>query len=217
MTDITVSCPNPDCGRRIEVPSRMAWRRIQCPDCQACGAAILAEVREGIRKMGRETPLPPLAGDAVVAVLEDLRSVHNVGSILRTCDAFGVGLVIMTGVTPTPEHPKIAKAALGAEQTVPWVWRASGPSAVSELEASGFEIVALEENEHATNLVGSTLPRPFALVVGNEVAGVSSPVLDRASRQVSIPMLGAKTSLNVSVAFGVALWQLRFGGSSSGP
>lgn len=216
MTEIVVSCPDPFCGHRFAVKSRLAWRRTQCPECQARGAAILAEVRDRMLHEGHEAPLPTLAAGSVVAVLEDLRSVHNVGSILRTCDAFGVGLVIMTGVTPTPDHQKIAKAALGAEQTVPWVWRASGVSAVTELGNVGVEVVALEESETASNIVESTVPRPFALVVGNEVGGVSSPILDRVARQVSIPMLGTKTSLNASVAFGVALWHLRFGGSASG-
>lgn len=211
MNEIVVSCSDPNCACEFSVENRLAWRRVRCPQCHAQGAAILAEVRNQMRTQGEQASMPTLTSDSVVAVLEDLRSVHNVGSILRTCDAFGVDLVVMTGVTPTPLHQKIAKAALGAEQIVPWVWRPNAVAAVVDLEEQEIPVVALEETETATNLACARIPKPFALVVGNEVAGVSSPVLDRASEVVSIPMLGAKTSLNASVAFGVALWQLRIG------
>ncbi|RLE36101.1 MAG: hypothetical protein DRJ61_01625 [Acidobacteria bacterium] len=206
---ITVTCPDPVCGLEFEVAHGLAWRRVSCPACGAEGAAILAEVR---RKLGAENPgsaLPKIRENSTVVVIEDLRSVHNVGSILRTCDAFGVDLVVMTGITATPEHPKIARTALGAELEVPWVWRGDGPSAVDELKKLGIEIVALERTNEAVPIDKVHVDRPFALVVGNEVAGVSGPVLAKAARHAAIPMLGSKSSLNAAVACAVALWQFR--------
>ena len=208
---ITVSCPEPACARDFTVDEEMAWRRVSCPSCGAQGAAILAEVRRRLRSRGPGSPLPKVTGDTIAVVLEDLRSVHNVGSILRTCDAFGVDFVVMAGITATAEHPKMARTALGAEQVVPWVWRPDGPSAVAELLELEMDVVALERVDQAKPLAELRVDRPFALVVGNEVAGVSGPVLTRASCHVAIPMLGTKSSLNAAVACAVALWQLRLG------
>ncbi len=203
-----VTCPDPACGLDFEVAEGLAWRRVNCPTCGAEGAAILAEVRHRLRAADPGSMLPDIGEDCVIVVLEDLRSVHNVGSILRTCDAFGVDLVIMTGITATSEHPKIARTALGAERVVPWVWLENAPSAVAQLQALGVDVIALERTDAAVPLNAPRINRPFALVVGNEVAGISGPVLAMTSRHVAIPMLGAKSSLNAAVATAVALWHL---------
>ena len=208
---ITVTCPDPGCGHEFDVHHGLAWRRVACPSCGAEGAAILAEVRRRFRAADPGSALPQMRENMVAVVLEDLRSVHNVGSILRTCDAFGIDLVVMTGVTATPEHPKITRTALGAEKTVSWVWRADGPSAIAELQESGMNVVALERTDTAAPIAELRVGRPFALVIGNEVAGVSGPVLAMASRHTAIPMLGVKSSLNAAVACAVALWQLSSG------
>ncbi len=206
---ITVTCPDPGCGLEFEVAHGLAWRRVGCPACGAEGAAIVAEVRRKLRAGNPGSAIPAIRENSTVVVLEDIRSVHNVGSILRTCDAFGVDLVVMTGITATPEHPKIARTALGAELEVPWVWRGDGPSAVDELKKLGIEIIALERTDEAVPIDNVPVNRPVALVIGNEVAGVSGPVLAKASRHAAIPMLGTKSSLNAAVACAVALWQLR--------
>jgi tRNA G18 (ribose-2'-O)-methylase SpoU len=206
---ITVKCPDPACGLDFEVDHGLAWRRISCPACGAEGAAILADVRRKLRAENHEAAIPQIRENSTVVVLEDLRSVHNVGSILRTCDAFGIGLVVMTGITATPDHPKIKRTALGAELEVPWVWRGDGPSAAEELQDMGIDVIALERTDEAVPIAELRPQRPFALVVGNEVAGVSGPVLAKASRHAAIPMLGSKSSLNAAVACAVALWQLR--------
>ncbi len=168
-----------------------------------------AKVRRELAARAPGSPLPPLSPTALVAVLEDLRSVHNVGSIFRSCDAFAVELVVLAGLTPTPEHPRLARTALGAERTVRWVWRLDAASALAELRGRGIASVALESSPTADVLGEADLPLPVALVVGNEVAGVSSPVLEAADRQLAIPMRGAKTSLNAAVAFGIAAFTLR--------
>ena len=206
---ITVTCPDPACNLEFEVAHGLAWRRVGCPACGAEGAAILAEVRRKLRAGNPGSALPKIRENSTVVILEDLRSVHNVGSILRTCDAFGVDLVIMTGITATPKHPKIARTALGAELEVPWVWRGDGPSAVDELQELGIDVIALERTDEAMDIAEVQIDRTFALVIGNEVAGVSGPVLAKTSRHAAIPMLGSKSSLNAAVACAVALWQLR--------
>ena len=203
---ITVVCPDPACGLDFDVGHALAWRRVSCPACGAQGAAILAEVRRRFRSEDPGPALPQMHENSVTIVLEDLRSVHNVGSILRTCDAFGVDLVVMTGVTATPEHPKITRTALGAERKVPWAWRADGPSTVAELQDLGIDVVALERTDTAVPIAELHVDRPFALVIGNEVAGVSGPVLAKTSSHAAIPMLGSKSSLNAAVACAVALW-----------
>jgi 23S rRNA (guanosine2251-2'-O)-methyltransferase len=205
---ILVACPDPTCGLDFPVPAGLAWRRVACPECGAEGPAIEASVRRRLRSVAATSPLPTVSAGAMVAVLEDLRSVHNVGSILRTCDAFAVELVVMVGITATPEHPRMARTALGAERTVPWAWRADGVEAVRELVDRGVEVVALERTPRATPLAEVRVVRPLALVVGNEVGGVSGPVLARAAMHAAIPMAGTKTSLNAAVAFAVAAWQL---------
>ncbi len=206
---ITVTCPDPACGLEFEVAQGLAWRRVGCPACGAEGAAIVAEVRRKLRAGNPGSALPQIRENSTVVVLEDLRSVHNVGSILRTCDAFGVDLVVMTGITATPEHPKIARTALGAELEVPWVWRGDGPSAVDELKELGIDVIALERTDEAVPIDKVNAGRPFALVIGNEVAGISGPVLAKATHHAAIPMLGSKSSLNAAVACAVALWQFR--------
>ena len=206
---ITVICPDPACALDFEVDHGQAWRRISCPTCGAEGAAILADVRRRLQAVTPEKALPKIDENSVIVVLEDIRSVHNVGSILRTCDAFGIDLAVMTGITATPEHPKIRRTALGAEMEVPWVWRGDGPSAVAELLELGVDVIALERTDEAVAIADVSAESPFALVIGNEVAGVSGPVLANASRHAAIPMLGSKSSLNAAVACAVAIWQLR--------
>lgn len=187
----------------------LGWRRVACPACGAEGAAVPAEVRRRLEERNRGAELPAAYSSGVVAVLEDLRSVHNVGSIIRTCDALGVGLVVMVGLTPTPDHPRLAKTALGAEKVVPWVWRPDALSAIRELHDRGLTIVALEDSPSATPLGDALIGLPAALVIGNEVAGISSPVLDAADGHLVIPMRGIKTSMNVAVAFGIAAYAIR--------
>ena len=119
-----------------------------------------------------------------------------------------IRLVVMCGISATPRHPKLARTALGAEHAVPWVWRPEGATAIGELRARGISIVALEHSAEAVPPQHARLSRPVALVVGNEIAGVSSPVLELADRHVEIPMRGVKSSLNAAVAFGIVAWEV---------
>lgn len=149
-------------------------------------------------------------------ILHNIRSAENAGSLFRTADAFGIEKIFLTGYTPAPvdrfKRPvsKIAKTALGAEQTVPWE-RAEIPELVQGLKKEGVRVIALEQDPHAIPI--STYVRnlgfgQWALIVGNEVEGVDSETLALCDDIVEIPMQGQKESLNVAVAAGVALYAL---------
>lgn len=144
----------------------------------------------------------------VVVVLDRLRSAHNVGSVLRIADAFRLQRVVLCGYTPGPPHRSVLKVALGAEDTVPWGRAETAAEALQDLKAQGYEAVALEQTDVSESLTTFRPSEPFALVVGNEVDGVSPQALAECTRAVEIPQYGAKHSLNVSVAFGIAAYGL---------
>lgn len=139
------------------------------------------------------------------ALLDNVRSVYNVGSIFRSADGAGLGTLYLCGVTPTPDNPKLAKTALGAHNTVRWE---SWPNAVDlarRLLAEGCHLWALEEGTRAEPLLAAPPPPiPTVLVVGSEVTGIDPGLLDLCERTLAIPMFGAKRSLNVATAFGIA-------------
>jgi len=141
-------------------------------------------------------------------VLDDVRSRHNVGSIFRSADAFGVEGLVLCGFTPHPPHREIEKTALGATLSVPWTVAKDALHAVQELKAKGYQTIAVEQTRMAVPLQTMTpLPgKPLALVVGNELNGVSEAVVAACDVCVLIPQSGSKHSLNVSVCAGVVLW-----------
>lgn len=139
-------------------------------------------------------------------ILHDIRSLYNVGSIFRTCDAFGVEHVYLTGFTPAPPRPEISKTALGAEQVVPHSYHPSTTDLVGELRDRGLTIAAAEIAEGSRGAESLTTSEfPLVLVLGNELTGVPEDVLQLCDLALEIPMYGTKHSLNVSVAAGVLL------------
>lgn len=161
----------------------------------------------------RALPRAPLA-----VVLEDVRSAHNVGAILRTADAVRAAELVCCGFTPAPDHPRVRKTALGAEATVPWRTMPRARDALEELRARGFVPVALELTD--VSVEPWAYPRdafPVALVVGNELMGVSDETLAACRHAVALPQHGAKHSLNVAVAFGVAAYALLHRGTAEDP
>ncbi len=143
-------------------------------------------------------------------VLDDLRSRHNVGSLFRSADAFGVERIHLCGFTPLPPHREIEKTALGATSSVPWEHGVSTLGTVRDLQEQGFFVVAVEQTLQARPLGGTDLPsdRKLALVLGNEVHGVADEVIAACDLCLYLPQSGSKHSLNVSVCGGVVLWQL---------
>lgn len=144
----------------------------------------------------------------VVVVLDNIRSMNNVGSFFRTCDAFAVESIVLCGITATPPDREIHKTALGAEETVRWTYSPTTREAVVSLIADGYTPIAVEQTENAT-LLHNFLPesgRKYALVFGNEVNGVDQGVVDMCAGAIEIPQSGIKHSLNVAIAGGVVLW-----------
>ena len=151
-------------------------------------------------KASEKTPL--------AVVLDDVRSMHNVGSVFRTTDAFRAELVCLCGITSCPPHAEIHKTALGAEDSVEWKHYVSAMEAVQELHAAGFEVYALEQVEGSVSL-NDFVPesgKKYAIVLGNEVKGVAQEVVDACDGALEIPQFGTKHSLNVSVSGGIAIW-----------
>jgi tRNA G18 (ribose-2'-O)-methylase SpoU len=148
---------------------------------------------------------------SLIGVLDNLRSAFNVGSILRIADGVGMAGLHLCGITPTPENPKVAKTALGAEAAVAWDYHRNALHAVAQLQAEGVRLVVLERTVGAVSLFDLDFRPgvPVALVVGNEKAGVDPAVRDVADDLAYLPMRGQKESLNVAVAFGIASYILR--------
>lgn len=146
----------------------------------------------------------------VVVVLDNIRSLHNVGSVFRTCDAFCMEAVYLCGITATPPHNEIHKSALGAEDSVDWMYFNDTLTAVESLKNDGYTIVAIEQVENSTLLPDFKVLKgeKYALVFGNEVKGVQQNVIDQCKLCLEIPQYGTKHSLNVSVSAGIILWEM---------
>ena len=149
-----------------------------------------------------------------IAIIHNVRSLHNVGSVFRTADGAGVSKIYLTGYTPSPIdemgriRKEIIKTALGAEQSIKWETVKNISAVTKRLKKEGVQIVALEKAKNSVDYKKFKPKFPVALIVGNEVRGLSSTILTRADAIISIPMLGKKESLNVSVAFGIAAYSI---------
>ena len=153
-------------------------------------------------KEEKKTPL--------VVVLDNVRSLHNVGSVFRTSDAFLVEAVYLCGITSTPPHAEIHKTALGAENTVDWKYYEDTHTAVDELKTMGYTVFAIEQAEGSTMLPDLILEKSnkYAVILGNEVKGVQQSVVDACDGCIEVPQFGTKHSLNVSVTGGIIIWEM---------
>ena len=148
----------------------------------------------------------------LIVVLDDVRSMYNVGSVFRTSDAFRVEAIYLCGITAQPPLPEIHKTALGAEDTVAWQHFPTALEAVQTLKANGYTVFSIEQCEGTTllstlNSKLSTLNSKYALVLGNEVKGVHQEVIDASDGCIEIPQFGTKHSLNVSTTAGIVIWE----------
>ncbi len=164
-------------------------------------------------ELGRIVPeqYKDLPESGMVVVLDNIRSAHNVGSALRTADAFKADKVWLCGICACPPSAEIHKSALGAEDSVPWEHVQDTLALVDRLRSDGYTVVAVEQTVSSRSLEEFT-PEPgarYAFIFGNEVDGVQQEVVDAADFSLEIPQFGAKHSLNVSVSVGVVLWQWR--------
>ncbi len=145
-----------------------------------------------------------------VIVLDNIRSMHNVGSAFRTADAFLCEKIMLCGITAQPPHREIHKTALGATESVDWEYHENSLEAINELKAQGYKIVSIEQAEGSISLEKFQLKsdEKLALIFGNEVKGVSQALVDKSDDVIEIPQFGTKHSLNVSVSIGVVIWDL---------
>lgn len=152
----------------------------------------------------REAPKLPL-----VVVLDNVRSLYNIGSIFRSCDAFRVKSVYLCGITATPPNAEIHKTALGGEDSVEWKYFEKTEDVIQQLRQEDYFIYSIEQVENSTRLQNLSLDatKTYAVVFGNEVKGVSQNVVDLSNDCLEIPQLGTKHSLNVSVAAGIVIWE----------
>src|SRR5690554_3867847 len=153
-------------------------------------------------KQAKKTP--------IIIVLDDIRSLHNIGSFFRTCDAFLIEKIYLCGITATPPHKEIHKTALGATETVEWEYYKDIMNVIARLKSENVKIISLEQVEGSLMLNDFEVNTgtKYALIFGNEVKGVRQQVVDSSDAVVEIPQLGTKHSLNVSVSGGIVIWDV---------
>ena len=152
----------------------------------------------------KETPKIPL-----VVILDNVRSLHNVGSVFRTSDAYCVKKVILCGITATPPNAEIHKSALGAEFSVDWAYYKETTEAVNELKQAGYTVLAIEQAHDSINMdtFKAEKGNKYAVILGNEVKGVQQSVIDLSDDCLELPQFGTKHSLIVSVTAGIVIWE----------
>lgn len=145
----------------------------------------------------------------LIVVLDNIRSMHNVGATFRTADAFLIQKIILCGITPQPPHREIHKAALGATESVDWKYESDIISVINELKSEGFEVIGIEQTTDSKMITDFTIDssKKYAVILGNEVEGISDEALAHIDSFIEIPQLGTKHSLNVSVCGGIVMWE----------
>lgn len=145
----------------------------------------------------------------LVLVLDNVRSMHNVGAVFRTSDAFLVEKILLCGITPVPPHREIHKAALGATESVEWQFFGETAAALEDLREKNYRIIGIEQTTESENITHLQMDKneKYALVLGNEVEGISEDALMKCDAFLEIPQYGTKHSLNVSVCAGIVIWE----------
>lgn len=149
----------------------------------------------------------------IEVLLDNMRSIYNVGSIFRTSDGAGISHIHLCGITPTPDNPRLRKTALGADGAISWNHCLNGCTAAERLASQGKRLWAIEGGAMARPIHQDKLEvdeRPIVIVIGNEICGIDPGILGKCEKVLSIPMQGMKTSLNAAVAFGIAAYTIRF-------
>ena len=146
----------------------------------------------------------------IVVVLDEVRSMHNVGSVFRTSDGFLIESIYLCGLTPQPPHRDIQKTALGATETVAWKHVISTQQAIDELKQKGFTVIAIEQVHNSIPLHQFKIDKSkkYAIVFGHEVNGVQEEIINQCDFSIEIPQLGSKHSLNISVSAGMVIWEM---------
>jgi tRNA G18 (ribose-2'-O)-methylase SpoU len=220
-------CPYPECLHSFAIDYELAegswhWMRGNCPKCLQPASFKSLEGRDSLERAfqkramttgnsGKDSAEAGAHGANCVLV-EDVRSMWNVGSIFRTSDGAGIGKVYLCGVTACPPRKEISKTSLGAEQSLAWEYHCSVVSVLREMKARGYQIVGLERNTQSESIWElarlGRFTKPVCIVIGNEVTGLSSESLNLCDLVCHIPMHGTKESLNVAVAYGIAAYTI---------
>lgn len=204
MTDYYEIRECPGCGLRYPLMAHQSFGT-RCPACLNETTVVVTRQLYSEKPAGPQAPAVPLE-----ALLDNIRSAWNVGSIFRTADGFGLRHLHLCGITPTPEQAAVRKTSLGAEHTVGWTYRKNVLLAARQLKSSGYRLYALEAHARSIPVQsarGLIHGKQVVLVAGNEVTGVDPGVLELCDEILFIPMSGRKRSFNVAVAFAVALSQ----------
>lgn len=146
----------------------------------------------------------------IIIILDDVRSLHNIGSVFRTSDAFLIEKIYLCGITATPPNKEIHKTALGATETVAWEYQKEVLTVIDQLKAEEISVFAIEQVENSVMLNDFEIEKgkKYALVFGNEVKGVSQQAIEKCDGVIEIPQLGTKHSLNISVSAGIVVWDI---------
>jgi 23S rRNA (guanosine2251-2'-O)-methyltransferase len=203
-----LQCDEPGCRFRFPMLDD-ARNHIDCPRCgMPTKVAVAPFSNQPPRKVSIEKDKYRICG-----LLDNIRSAYNVGSMIRTASAAGFGHLYLCGITPTPEHPKVAKTALGAEEYVSWSHHNNSIDAAARLHAAGHHLIAFEggsQSQWLSDFLGTEQAMPVSMIVGNELSGVDPALLEMCDQVLALPMLGSKNSLNVTVAFGIAAYYLQY-------
>ena len=198
-------CENKNCGLRYPLVQGHPFGE-RCPVCLGTTRPVrIGSLSEEMPNSTVETTFK------IEALLDNIRSAWNVGAIFRTADGLGVSKLHLCGITPTPDNPSVAKTALGANTNLEWGYSKNALNTAGQIIRDGAHLWALEQDDRAVPIYSAFEwdGKPISLIVGNEVCGVDPDLLDLCERIVYIPMLGKKHSLNVEVAFGIAISALR--------
>ena len=220
-------CPDPRCNNEFKLPEVAADKRkhylSNCPECGIKAAFRTMEALQAIEIAHRKKvdknaiaggpPWEDARVPSLSVLVEDVRSLWNVGSIFRTADGAGFDKLFLSGITGTPPRKEVEKVSLGAENTVSWEYEINPLSVIISLREKGVSIVGLEVSESSVLLseaiAEKKLSKPLCLVLGNEVSGLSPQVLSNCSIVCHLPMHGMKESLNVAVAFGISAYLIK--------
>jgi 23S rRNA (guanosine2251-2'-O)-methyltransferase len=198
-------CLNPECCFRyadIDVRNEIAY----CPKC-----GELSKITSPVNPNHDILKTHQGYFHHFIVLLDNIRSVYNVGSIIRTCEGFGIREMILSGITPTPDHPRMNKTGLGSIPKINWRYANNGVQEVHKLKENGYQIISLENTPNSLQLnqiTKSGLQKHLCLAVGNENLGIDPEIQVLSNLVIAIPMSGDKESFNVSVAFGIAAYHL---------